>query len=111
MLRGFALVLVFSAGLSVFIALYNALNERRYDLAVMRTLGARPGTLMMLLLFEGLLLALIGGVLGVALGHVLAEVLGNALKAAQQVSVTGWAWVSAEWWVDRKSTRLNSSHT
>ena len=98
-LRGFALVLVFSAGLSVFIALYNALNERRYDLAVMRTLGARPLTLMMLLLFEGLLLALIGGVLGVALGHVLAELLGYALKTAQQVSVTGWTWVTAEWWV------------
>ncbi|MEQ1772850.1 MAG: FtsX-like permease family protein [Burkholderiales bacterium] len=98
-LRGFALVLVFSAGLSVFIALYNALNERRYDLAVMRTLGARPVTLMALLLFEGLLLALIGGVLGVALGHGLAEVLGYALKAAQQVSVTGWTWVQAEWWV------------
>ena len=98
-LRGFALVLVFSAGLSVFIALYNALNERRYDLAVMRTLGARPGKLMALLLFEGLLLALIGGVLGLALGHVLAESLGYALKAAQQVSVTGWIWVQAEWWV------------
>ncbi len=98
-LRGFALVLVFSAGLSVFIALYNALNERRYDLAVMRTLGARPLTLMMLLLFEGLLLALIGGVLGIVLGHVLAELLGYALKAAQQVSVTGWTWVAAEWWV------------
>ncbi len=98
-LRGFALVLVFSAGLSVFIALYNALNERRYDLAIMRTLGARPATLMALLLFEGLLLALIGGVLGIALGHVLTEVLGHALKAAQQVSVTGWVWVPAEWWV------------
>jgi putative ABC transport system permease protein len=98
-LRGFALVLVFSAGLSVFIALYNALNERRYDLAVMRTLGARPLTLMLLLLFEGLLLALIGGLLGIALGHVLAEFLGHALKAAQQVSVTGWTWVHAEWWV------------
>jgi putative ABC transport system permease protein len=98
-LRGFALVLVFSAGLSVFIALYNALNERRYDLAVMRTLGARPLTLMLLLLFEGMLLALIGGLLGIALGHVLAEVLGRALKAAQQVSVTGWTWVHTEWWV------------
>ncbi len=98
-LRGFALVLVFSAGLSVFIALYNALNERRYDLAVMRTLGARPMTLMLLLLFEGLLLALIGGVLGIVLGHGLAQVLGHALKAAQQVSVTGWIWVPAEWWV------------
>ena len=98
-LRGFALVLVFSAGLSVFIALYNALNERRYDLAVMRTLGARPMTLMLMLLFEGLLLALIGGVLGIALGHGLAEVLGHALRAAQQVSVTGWIWVNTEWWV------------
>ena len=57
-LRGFALVLVFAAGLSVFIALYNALDERRYDLAVMRTLGARPAKLMVLMLFEGLLLAL-----------------------------------------------------
>ena len=98
-LRGFALVLVFSAGLSVFIALYNALNERRYDLAVMRTLGARPATLMLLLLFEGLLLALIGGVLGLALGHALTEILGHALRAAQQVSVTGWIWVKEEWWV------------
>jgi len=98
-LRGFALVLVFSAGLSVFIALYNALNERRYDLAVMRTLGARPRTLLLLLLFEGLLLALIGGVLGIILGHVLTEVLGNALRMAQQVSVTGWTWVHTEWWV------------
>ncbi len=98
-LRGFALVLVFSAGLSVFIALYNALNERRYDLAVMRTLGARPGKLMALLLFEGLLLALIGGVLGIALGHGLAHLLGYALKAAQQVSITGLIWVNTEWWV------------
>ena len=56
-LRGFALVLVFSAALSVFIALYNALEERRYDLAIMRTLGASPSRLMALLLGEGMLLA------------------------------------------------------
>ena len=98
-LRGFALVLMFSAGLSVFIALYNALNERRYDLAVMRTLGARPRTLMGLMLFEGLLLAALGAGLGLALGHALTEVLGMALKAAQQVTVTGWAWINAELWL------------
>lgn len=98
-LRGFALVLMFSAGLSVFIALYNALRERRYDLAVMRTLGAGPGRLVMLMLFEGLLLSALGAILGLALGHVLAEVLGVALKSAQQVEITGWAWVDAELWV------------
>jgi len=98
-LRGFALVLVFAAGLSVFIALYNALNERRYDLAVMRTLGASPARLMLLMLFEGLLLALVGAVLGIVLGHALTELLGFALAQAKQVTVTGFAWVNAELWL------------
>ena len=98
-LRGFALVLILAAGLSVFIALYNALSERRYDLAVMRTLGASPARVMALMLFEGLLLALIGAVLGIVLGHLLTELLGYGLKAARQVAVTGWTWVGAELWV------------
>ena len=98
-LRGFALVLMFSAGLSVFIALYNALNDRRYDLAVMRTLGAGPGRLLLLLLCEGFLLAALGAALGLVLGHALAEGLGRALQAAQQIEITGWAWVPAELWV------------
>jgi putative ABC transport system permease protein len=96
-LRGFALVLILSAALSVFIALYNALSERRYDLAIMRTLGASPAKLMMLMLSEGLLLAALGGALGIVLGHVLAEVLGWMLREAQQIEITGWAWVDAEW--------------
>jgi putative ABC transport system permease protein len=98
-LRGFALVLILAAGLSVFIALYNALLERRYDLAVMRTLGAGPGKLMALMLFEGALLAGIGAALGIALGHVLTEMLGVAFKAAKQVAVTGWTWVPEELWL------------
>ncbi len=98
-LRGFALVLILSAGLSLFIALYNALNERRYDLALMRTLGARPRTLMALMLFEGVMLAGLGAVLGLALGHGLTEALGHTLKAAQQIAVTGLIWLPAELWM------------
>ena len=98
-LRGFALVLILSAGLSLFIALYNALAERRYDLALMRTLGASPGKLMALMLCEGALLAGLGAVLGLALGHILTEVLGRALTAAQQISVTGLTWVPGELWL------------
>jgi putative ABC transport system permease protein len=98
-LRGFALVLILSAGLSLFIALYNALAERRYDLALMRTLGASPGKLMALMLAEGALLAGLGALTGIALGHLLTELLGRALKAAQQVSVTGFTWVPGELWL------------
>ncbi len=98
-LRGFALVLIVAAGLSVFIALYNALSERRYDLAVMRALGASPAKLMALLLFEGLLLASLGALLGIALGHVLTEALGFALTQARQVAVSGMTWINDELWV------------
>ena len=96
LLRGFALVLLISAALSIFIALYHGLNERRYDLAVMRTLGATRENIMSLLLFEGMLLAVVGAVLGLLLGHPLTSVLGFALRQAQQISVTGWTWYSAK---------------
>ena len=98
-LRAFGVILVLAAGLSVFIALLNALEERRYDLAVMRMLGASPAKLMGLMLVEGVALALAGGVAGLALGHVLTEGLGAALKAAQQAAVTGWAWNASELWL------------
>jgi len=98
-LRAFALVLILSAGLSLFIALYNALAERRYDLALMRTLGAGPGRLMALMLVEGVLLAGMGTLAGIVLGHLLTELLGRALKAAQQVAVTGFTWVPEELWL------------
>jgi len=98
-LRAFGVVLMLAAGLSVFIALLNALEERRYDLAVMRMLGATPARLMGLMLLEGSLLAIAGGIAGLGLGHLLTEALGAALRQAQQAAVTGWAWSDQEWWL------------
>lgn len=99
LIRGFALVLMLSAALSIFIALYNGINERRYDLAVMRALGATRARIMALLLFEGVILSLAGALLGLALGHVFASLLGVALQQAQQISVSGFVWYSSELWI------------
>jgi putative ABC transport system permease protein len=98
-LRAFALVLILAAGLSVFIALYNALEERRYDLAVMRTLGASRGKLFGLLMTEGVVLSLLGAMLGLALGHLLASALGAWLEAEQHYPVTGLEWRPEELWL------------
>jgi putative ABC transport system permease protein len=98
-LRAFAVVLIFAAGLSVFIALYTALEERRYDLAVMRTLGASPGRLFGLLLTEGIVLAVAGALLGLAFGHVFASALGAWLQTQQQYPVTGLQWRQEELWL------------
>lgn len=97
-LRGFSLILVIAAGLSLFIGLYSVLNERRYDLAIMRALGASPAQLMALLLFEGVLLTAIGAAVGLLLGHALTSLLGYALRF-EQVSITGWIWSNNELWI------------
>jgi putative ABC transport system permease protein len=98
-LRAFALVLILAAGLSVFIALYTALEERRYDLAVMRTLGASPGKLFGLLLGEGIALSLLGALIGLGLGHAFASALGVWLESQRQSPVTGLEWRPEELWL------------
>jgi putative ABC transport system permease protein len=98
-LRAFALILMLAAGLSVFIALYTALEERRYELAVMRTLGASRGKLFGLLVMEGAVLSLLGALIGLALGHALASILGAWLESQQQYPVSGLEWRPEEFWL------------
>ena len=81
-IRGFAVFLIVAAALGMFIALYQALDERQYDLAIMRTLGASRGRVFRVLLLESVLLATAGAVLGVMLGHVLLTLIGAWLPAA-----------------------------
>jgi len=98
-LRAFGAILMLVAALGIFIALYNALKERRYDLAMMRTLGASSGKLLTHVLLEGLLLTGMGIIVGLGIGHLAAEFLGNSFAEARQMDLTGWRWLSEEWLV------------
>ncbi len=69
LLQGLALALVVIAGLSIFIALYNSLKERKYDLAILRTLGASRAQLVTLVFLEGISLTILGAIFGIAFGH------------------------------------------
>jgi putative ABC transport system permease protein len=95
-LRAFGLLLVASAGLGVLIALTNAMQERRYDLAVMRTLGASRRTLFVQPLLEALILAAGGALLGLLFGHGVAELLGRLLPEARDLGLTGLLWRTEE---------------
>ena len=95
-LRWFAIVLMASAALSLFAALSSALQERRYDLALLRTLGARPASLAALTLAEGVTLLVAGVILGLALGHGAAHALGIWLSHAGSWPLTGLAWAPGE---------------
>jgi putative ABC transport system permease protein len=96
-LRGFGVVLLLTAGLSVFIALWNAVRERRADLAMLRMLGASPAKVAGLLVCEALWLAMLASVLGLLGGHLLTALVGSMLQAERSLPVTGWIWLIEEW--------------
>ena len=95
-LRAFAWLLIVSAALSIFAALYGSLRSRRGDIAMLRCLGATRWELFFALLLEGFLLTLMGVLLGFLAGHVLVEVLGTWLEQSRGVSFTGFVWLPTE---------------
>ena len=94
-LRAFAAVLLLTAGLSVFIALWSAVRERRGDLALLRMLGAPPSKIAALLLCEALWLGLLAAALGLLLGQGFAAALGWFLQLDSSLLVGGMVWPPA----------------
>lgn len=82
LVRAFAYLLVAASALMLFVALAQALDERRYDLAILRALGAHRGQIAWVLLAESLVLATAGAVLGLALAHLAAAVLAQTVSTA-----------------------------
>ena len=64
-----AVLIVIVAGIGILVSIYNSMNERRREIAIMRALGAQRKTVMMIILLESILLALGGGALGLLAGH------------------------------------------
>jgi putative ABC transport system permease protein len=91
-LRAFAGVLLLTAGLGVFIALWSAVRERRADLALLRMLGAAPRQLAALLWCEAVWLALLATLLGLALGQGVAALLAVALDVDKSISLAALNW-------------------
>ena len=91
-LRAFAGVLLLTAALSVFFALWTAVRERRADLALLRMLGAPPGKVAALLLSEALWLGLLAALLGLLLGQCFTLLLGWFLHLDTSLLVGGLVW-------------------
>ena len=97
--QALALLIVLVAALGMFVSLYQALENRRYDIAVLRTLGATRVRVGLLLLGEALVVALGAAALGTLLGHLAVEAVARLAGGPATVPVSGWLFVPAELWV------------
>ena len=98
-LRLLAAVIIFVAGLSIFISLYSSLKERKYELALMRVMGAAQKKLFFLLITEGILLALMGFVIGTILSHLGMQLLASFMKDTYRYSFTAFQFLPQEWFL------------
>ena len=97
LIRAFALLLVAASGLMLFVALAQALEDRRYDLAILRALGASRRKVAAVLLLESFALTLAGTAAGIALAHAAALCIGLVVPAAAPLAAAAQRWVPEEW--------------
>ena len=75
-----AIAIMVISFISIFISLFNSMRERRYELALMRTMGGTRATLFGLIIQEGLLLVFIGYAVGLLLSRAGLLVLSNFMQ-------------------------------
>jgi putative ABC transport system permease protein len=75
-----AIVIMVISFISIFISLFTSMRERRYELALMRTMGGTRATLFTLIIQEGLLLVVLGYAIGLLLSRVGLLVLSHFMQ-------------------------------
>ena len=81
-----SMICVVSA-LSIIVGIYNSMNQRQSEIAVMRALGANRSKVMTIILCEAVLLAVVGGVVGWVAGHGLNAALGPLIENKTGVQI------------------------
>jgi putative ABC transport system permease protein len=90
-----ALVCLLTALVSTFAilaALYNTINERRREFAILRALGARKATVFSAIIMESAALAAIGSLAGFAVYAVIVAAAASVLREQTGVVLEAWRW-------------------
>lgn len=98
-LQAVALAIIVVSGLSIFISLFSSLKDRQYELALMRVMGASRGRLFILIILEGILLAVVGYVIGIALSHGAMALLSGFLEESYQYQFSAGTFLAEEGYV------------
>lgn len=67
-LRAIAVLVVIVALFGILVAIYNTMEERKRDIAIMRSLGASRGTILRIILLEAAFICFMGSFIGLLLG-------------------------------------------
>lgn len=81
------------SGISIFIALYNTLKERKYEFALLRVSGTSRSQLLSLVLFESILLCVTGFILGTIVGRIALFLISSTTDEQYKMTFDPFAFV------------------
>ena len=83
-----AYLIMFVSGLSLFLNLLNSLKERKYEMALIRTIGGTKVQTSLMLFYESIILCIIGFVGGIILSRIGILVTSNLLEESLNYSIS-----------------------
>lgn len=99
-LRYLAYGIMLISGISIFIALFNTLKERKSEFALLRVNGAKRRQLLALVLIESLLLCLVGFIFGTILGRIALVMISKSSEADFKLSFNPYEFIwNKEGWL------------
>jgi putative ABC transport system permease protein len=95
-LTALAFIIIIISAFSMFISLYSSLKERRYEMALMRVMGATPAKLFIMIILEGILVAAAGLILGLLISHIGVELMAADLEETYKYTFSGFIFLKQE---------------
>jgi len=95
----FAVVLIVIAAVGFFVTLWSAVNDRCYDIVLMRCLGATRSKIFAVVLTEGIMLGSLGTLLGLLLGHVFSCAAARWIEATRHMTLNAVGFHPYEFYV------------
>ncbi len=85
-LQMLAYLIALVSAISIFITLFKSLQDRKYELALLRVSGASPMKLLTMVLLEGLILGIIGYIVGIVLSYLAYGAFASQAQASYRYS-------------------------
>ncbi len=94
-----AYMIIIVSGFSLFINLFNSMSERKYEMALIRTLGASRFQLSTMIIFESLMLTILGFILGLLFSRFGVMFVSSLMEESLNYSINSFRILSEEYWL------------
>ncbi|MCB0728962.1 MAG: ABC transporter permease [Ignavibacteriae bacterium] len=92
-------LVILTGAISILVSIYNSINERKRDIAIMRSLGAKKSFIFGIIFSEGFVISLTGALAGIFTAHFLIYLFRNKISETAGIEISGTAYNSDELYI------------